>query len=98
MSKKSSILTGTKLVSAVALLALAGPAQAASPSKCTEWTKQNFWQDATAADVRDCISAGAKPNARDERSGWTPLHNAAYLGRSTTAIQALLDAGADVDV
>ncbi|MYF89851.1 MAG: hypothetical protein F4186_11225 [Boseongicola sp. SB0676_bin_33] len=87
-----------RLVLSVALIALApvAPTQAASPSKCEEWTKMNFWRDATAADVRDCLATGAKINARGGKWGWTPLHYAAFWGR-TAATQALLDAGAEVN-
>src|SRR5579862_2211508 len=49
--------------------------------------------DAQGAVVRFLISAGADPNAKD-KSGVAPLHRAVRT-RSTAAVQALLDNGAD---
>ena len=39
--------------------------------------------------------AGAHVNARDLRGGWTPLHLAAWFGKSRAVVEALLAAGAD---
>ena len=38
---------------------------------------------------------GGIHRTRDKRGGWTPLHLAAWFGKSRTVVQALLDAGAD---
>ena len=39
--------------------------------------------------------AGALVDARDKRGRWTPLHLAAWFGKSQAVVQALVDAGAD---
>ena len=47
--------------------------------------------------VAALAAAGAHVNARDKRGGWTPLHLAAWFGKSRAVFQALLDVGADPD-
>ena len=41
------------------------------------------------------VKAGADPNARDTRGGWTPLHLAAWFGKTPAVVAALVDAGAN---
>ena len=57
------------------------------------WTKEEFWQQASPSDITRCLDAGADPNARGEYE-MTPLHNAAMCGNAET-VKALLNAGAD---
>ena len=52
-------------------------------------------QGSAPAFVTVLAKAGAEVNARDKRGGWTPLHLAAWFGKSRTVVQSLLDAGAD---
>ncbi len=52
-------------------------------------------QGRAPAFVTALAKAGAKINARDKRGGWTPLHLAAWFGKSRMVVQALLDVGAD---
>jgi uncharacterized protein len=49
-----------------------------------------------AAAIKRLVAAGATPNAFEGEEGWTPLQCAAYSG-NTTAMAALLEAGAGVD-
>ena len=82
-------------IAALALaLSFAPPLRAAGAS-CADWLERDFWKQAAAADVSRCLAAGAKVDARD-KYGTTPLHRAAYWGR-TEAVEALLDAGAEAD-
>ena len=52
-------------------------------------------QGETPALVSALVKAGADPNARDERGGWTPLHLAAQTGKTPAIVTALIKAGAD---
>ena len=47
-----------------------------------------------------CMAAGADPMARLPRRyiGWTPLHRAAAFNKNPAVTEALLQAGADVNV
>ena len=45
--------------------------------------------------VTALVKAGADPNARDSRGGWTPLHLAAQTGKNPAVVTALIKAGAD---
>ena len=47
------------------------------------------------AHVAALANAGADPNAPDSRGGWTPLHLAAWFGKTPAVVAALLSAGAD---
>ena len=42
------------------------------------------------------VKAGADPNARDKRGGWTPLHMAAQTSKTPEVVTALIKAGADL--
>jgi len=61
---------------------------------CGLWNSSGFFENAMAADVKRCLTAGAYLEARDE-FGWTPLHVAARYGRAET-VTALVKAGADM--
>ncbi len=71
-----------------------GQAALAEPG-CKDWNTRPlaFFRDADGELVRECLAAGADPNARNER-GWTPLQYAAWKGNAA-AINALLAGGAD---
>lgn len=58
---------------------------------CENWNTDEFFQAATGADVRRCLRAGARANARDEHS-LTPLHRAG----SAAIVRLLIEAGADI--
>ena len=77
------------------LLAAAGSATAA-PLECANWRKMDFFDRADAALIRECLAAGADPNARNE-AGDTPLFEAATSAADPAPLRALIDAGADVD-
>jgi len=66
----------------------------AKAADCSDWNTMEFFEMATAAEVRDRLDRGADPNARNEVHG-TPLHLAAALTNNLAIIAALLDAGAD---
>ena len=46
--------------------------------------------------VAALVKAGADPNARDDRGGWTPLHLAAQTGKTPAVVAVLIKAGADL--
>ena len=52
-------------------------------------------QGVAPAIVSALVKAGAKVNARDARGEWTPLHLAAWFGKTPAVVAALLSAGAD---
>ena len=60
---------------------------------CDQWTNEMlfFFVYAVPQHVRNCLAAGADPNARDEFNEETPLHMASW-GKS---VRVLLEAGAD---
>ena len=64
---------------------------------CNLWNTQRYFQAATPESVTDCMEAGADPKARDS-SNTTPLHRAAGYNTNPVVLQALLDAGAEVEV
>ena len=70
-------------------------------SDCDKLCSESFWKTATPASVRAEIARGANPNARkpkqDDRSTRTPLHDAARYNKNPAVIEALLEAGADVN-
>ena len=68
---------------------------------CGDWTDRgnadDFFQNATAADVSRCVAAGIDPNARDEDDR-TPLHiavAASWKNENPAVLAALLGVGAD---
>ena len=63
---------------------------------CAEWSAPGFFSLVTAAEVRECLEAGADVNARDQ-AGRSPLHNATALNSDPAVTEALLAAGADVN-
>ena len=62
---------------------------------CVHWLAEGFWRKAVAADVRRCVAAGARLDARAQDEG-TPLHLAARFGNAD-AVEALIAAGAAVE-
>ncbi|MBC6402645.1 MAG: ankyrin repeat domain-containing protein [Hyphomonadaceae bacterium] len=62
---------------------------------CNDWNSREFFESATATDVKRCLAAGADIESRDKWKA-TPLHNAARWG-SVGTVRALIDAGADVN-
>ena len=62
---------------------------------CTNWNTPQFFHKAQAAQVRECLDAGADPMARADR-GITPLHLAASVSQDPAVFDALLSAGADI--
>lgn len=63
--------------------------------ECAGWNTWEFFGSTTLEEVRGCLEAGAKANARDE-DGDTPLHYAVQWSGSAVAA-ALIDAGAEVN-
>ncbi len=63
-------------------------------AECGNLCDKDWWETATAADVRTELDGGADVMSRDEDGG-TPLHFAAVFSNPAN-IQALLAAGADV--
>ena len=85
---------GRGSVPLLALLWVAAVAGQGLAADCAEWTSGLF-EPAGAAEVRECLEAGLRADARDE-NGVTPLHLAAGSGDKYD-IAALLRAGAEVD-
>ena len=56
-----------------------------------------FWRAADAAQVEEKLRCGADANAQEEYAGLTLLHIAAQYAKDPGAIQALLNAGANID-
>ena len=77
----------------IAVLALTATAGAAD---CTGWDTWELFEPAGAAEVRECLEAGLRADARAE-NGVTPLHLEAGSGDKFD-IAVLLKAGAEVDV
>ena len=95
---EESMKTGTIILSAALAAGLAVAAcptlsAAQAQSDCAAWNSSDFFETASAGDVRACLQAGADLEARGEY-GSTPLHRAA-IGGHVDAITALLEAGAD---
>lgn len=76
----------------IAVLALTATAWAAD---CTGWDTWELFEPAGATEVRECLEAGLRADARDE-NGVTPLHLAAGFGDKFD-ITVLLKAGADAN-
>ena len=70
---------------------------------CKKWNTEKFFRKATVEDVTACINAGAYLDARDggfwsDCERCTPLHRAAAYNNNPEVVQALIDAGADLEV
>ena len=63
---------------------------------CAEWSAPEFFSSVTAAEVRECLEAGADVNARDQ-AGRSPLLKAVAINSDPAVTEALLAAGADVN-
>ena len=64
---------------------------------CAEWNTQAYFETATVEDVTACLDAGADPAATND-AGVTPLHWAAFRNPNPAAIEALIAAGAILNV
>ncbi len=64
---------------------------------CAEWNTQAYFETATVEDVTACLDAGADPAATND-AGVTPLHWAAFRNPNPAVIEALIAAGAILNV
>lgn len=69
---------------------------------CKKWNTKKFFRKATVEDVTECIRTGADLDARDggywsDCKECTALHRAVLYNENAEVVQALLDAGAQVD-
>ena len=91
------------LLGILSVAVLGAPARAAQAApNCETWNTEAFFETATVEDVTACLDAGSDVMARfdDVRRGdlnATPLHFAARSNTNPAVIQALIDAGADVE-
>lgn len=68
----------------------------ASPS-CSDWPNERFFSEASAEDVRVCLSAGMSHGSRDG-NGRTALHWAAAVSNDPWVIVELLTSGANPEL
>ena len=78
----------------VLLLLLFGVSPQAEVQSCQGWNTAKFFETATVAQVRACLSAREDLNEQDTQ-GLTALHRAARDTGDPAVIEALLDAGAN---
>ena len=90
--KRGMTMRLSHLVVAV-VLALGTPALAAD---CAEWNTWEFFEAATLEEVVSCLEARVDVNARNA-SGWTPLHYVTRQADHPAIVEALVEAGADVN-
>ena len=69
---------------------------------CRKWNTKKFFRKATVEDVTACVTAGADLDARDggfwsDCSKCTPLHRAVMHNENVEVVQALIDAGANLE-
>ncbi len=86
----------------ILLAAVTGATVGAAPgpqqeSPCQEWPTEEFFKEATVAQVVACLEAGADPTAQYGYWYRTALHMAARASPEPLVIKILLDAGVDVD-
>ena len=84
------MLRSTGLILTAFLLTTCGPPD------CATWNTEAFFKSATPGDTRACLQAGADVMVRDS-SGLTPLHLAAAWGEHSGVVEAVVEAGADID-
>lgn len=65
-------------------------------SVCRSFCDVEFWAGARAFDVEIRLNASGEPNAQS-KSGASPLHYAALSAFDAEAVQALIDAGAEIE-
>ena len=63
--------------------------------ECGGWNTRGFFHSATLEQVTTCLEAGAEVNPHS--GDYTPLQRAAWVNVDLAIIEALLDAGADVN-
>ena len=83
---------------------LPGGASAPCPADMAEadwlpadWRTSDWWKQATLVMVLHGLHCGADVSASGDDNGNTPLHFAAAFAHDGAVVQALVDAGADVD-
>ena len=76
------------------LYAILCPPLLAQPP-CGDWNTEAFFENATVAQITNCLEAGANIEARD-KDGWTPLHLVTHSG-TADKVQALIKAGANTE-
>lgn len=67
-----------------------------APPDCATWNTEAFFRSATPGDTRACLQAGADAMVRDS-AGLTPLHLAAGWSEHPGVVEAVVEAGADID-
>lgn len=73
---------------------LGGPEFARRPT-CEDWNTDDFYAKWSGRRTAACLSAGADPNAKDDK-GLAPLHRVAMYGRNPVVVRLLTNAGANV--
>ena len=68
-----------------------------SAVRCDGWNTDAYFETATLDRVTACLATGTVDLAAQNASGWTPLHASATHAEDPAVIQALLDAGAQVE-
>ena len=64
---------------------------------CEGWDTAAYFETATLEQVTACLEAGNVDLEAGKASGLTPLHAAATHAEDPAVIQALLDAGAQIE-
>ena len=88
-NQRSTWLRQRLIVTAFLLTACESP-------DCATWNTEAFFKSATPGDARACLQAGADVMVRDS-AGLTPLHLAAAWSAHRGVVEAVVEAGADID-